>query len=178
MSDVVFGLQSSYCRCHSVDLSIDGKSACLRHVPTSHFGLLVLLPLYTFDLSARENDPEQDNEGLVYQESQIQGMRFRHPIDTKLELVASAPLIQWPIVADWDSQGRLLVLESAGIAGNAEEQTKSRPHRLVRLDDVDGDGDFDRRTVVAEQTWISGRRFGHRSSRAGINTSTNTRLDR
>ena len=95
-------------------------------------------------------NPDGLADGLVHQESSIQGIRFRYPIDAVLELVASSPMVQWPIVADWDAQGRLLVLESAGISGNAEEQTKTRPHRMIRLEDVDGDGDFDRRTVVAE----------------------------
>lgn len=69
----------------------------------------------------------------------------------RLELVAGNDLIRWPIAADWDSQGRLVVIESAGVAGNVQEQTVTRPHRMVRLVDDDGDGRLDRRIVAAEQ---------------------------
>jgi putative membrane-bound dehydrogenase-like protein len=69
----------------------------------------------------------------------------------RLELVAGNHLTRWPIAADWDSQGRLVVIESAGVAGNVQEQTVTRPHRMVRLVDDDGDGRFDRRIVAAEQ---------------------------
>lgn len=69
----------------------------------------------------------------------------------RLELVAGNDLTRWPIAADWDSQGRLVVIESAGVAGNVQEQTVTRPHRMVRLVDDDGDGRMDRRIVAAEQ---------------------------
>ncbi len=69
----------------------------------------------------------------------------------RLELVAGNDLTRWPIAADWDSQGRLVVIESAGVAGNVQEQTVTRPHRMVRLVDDDGDGRLDRRIVAAEQ---------------------------
>ncbi|MFM8325679.1 MAG: hypothetical protein ACKN9U_12525, partial [Pirellulaceae bacterium] len=68
-----------------------------------------------------------------------------------MELVAGNDLTRWPIAADWDSQGRLVVIESAGVAGNVQEQTVTRPHRMVRLVDDDGDGRMDRRIVAAEQ---------------------------
>ncbi|MFN5951325.1 MAG: hypothetical protein ACK43N_22740 [Pirellulaceae bacterium] len=69
----------------------------------------------------------------------------------RLELAAGNDLTRWPIAADWDSQGRLVVIESAGVAGNVQEQTVTRPHRMIRLVDDDGDGRFDRRIVAAEQ---------------------------
>ena len=69
----------------------------------------------------------------------------------QLELAAGNDLTRWPIAADWDSQGRLVVIESAGVSGNVQEQTVTRPHRMIRLVDDDDDGKFDRRIVAAEQ---------------------------
>ena len=46
--------------------------------------------------------------------------------------------------------GRLYVCESSGTAEWNKPQPKETPHRVLRLDDADGDGVFDRRTVFAE----------------------------
>lgn len=67
----------------------------------------------------------------------------------RVELVAAEPLVQSPVACDWDEDGRLFVLELSEY--NAYAAT--RPHgkgRLVRLDDADGDGVMDQRTVLAD----------------------------
>jgi putative membrane-bound dehydrogenase-like protein len=81
----------------------------------------------------------------------IDGVTFQVPSGLKLEKVASSPLVERPIVASWDYQGRLLVLEAAGPVEREAETQGSRPHRLVRLVDEDNDGIFDRRIVAAEE---------------------------
>ncbi len=88
-------------------------------------------------------------EGLEYQTRQLNGIGFRYPSALELELVAAPPLVKWPIVGDWDDQGRLVLVESDGVEKNVVEQTKTRPHRMIRLVDDDGDGKFDRRILAA-----------------------------
>ena len=68
----------------------------------------------------------------------------------RFEKIADAGLVTRPTVADWDDKGRLVVMESAGAVGSVEKQLEDTPHTLVRLEDVDGDGTFDRRIVAAE----------------------------
>ncbi|MEQ9379357.1 MAG: HEAT repeat domain-containing protein, partial [Pirellulales bacterium] len=68
----------------------------------------------------------------------------------ELQLVAAPPLIDRPISAAFDELGRLYVTESSGTNDDVQTQLIDRPHRVVRLDDTDGDGRFDRRTVFAE----------------------------
>ena len=80
----------------------------------------------------------------------IDGVTFQVPRGLKLEKVASSPLVERPIVASWDHQGRLLVLEAAGPVQREAESQGARPHRLVRLVDDNQDGRFDRRIVAAE----------------------------
>ncbi|MEZ6134475.1 MAG: HEAT repeat domain-containing protein [Pirellulaceae bacterium] len=68
-----------------------------------------------------------------------------------IEKVADQPLIKWPVVADWDSLGRLVVVESGGVERPIEEHNKQLLHRVIRLVDDDQDGKFDRRIVAADQ---------------------------
>jgi putative membrane-bound dehydrogenase-like protein len=80
-----------------------------------------------------------------------------NPLDLKVppgfsvELAAGPPLTKRPIVAALDDQGRLYVAESSGSNDKVEKQLKERPHRIVRLDDIDADGKFDKRTVFADR---------------------------
>lgn len=81
---------------------------------------------------------------------QIGETQFTIPANMQLELVAGEPLTTWPMLADWDSQGRLLLVESGGVSKPIEEHNKKLLHRIVRLEDSTGDGHFDSRTVVAQ----------------------------
>ena len=67
----------------------------------------------------------------------------------RIELVAAEPLVQSPVACDWDEDGRLYVVELPEY--NAYAATK--PHgrgRVVCLEDTDGDGVMDKRTVFAD----------------------------
>src|SRR5207244_2920398 len=64
---------------------------------------------------------------------------------------AGLPLVDRPIVADFDEQGRLYVAESSGSNDKVEKQLQEKPHRILRLEDTDGDGRFDKRTVFADR---------------------------
>jgi putative membrane-bound dehydrogenase-like protein len=70
----------------------------------------------------------------------------------RVELVASEPLVQDPVAIDWDPDGRLWVVEMPGymrdIAGADEHDPIGR---VVVLEDRDGDGQMDRRTVFADR---------------------------
>ena len=79
----------------------------------------------------------------------IDQTEFTIPLGMQLELVADESLTTWPMLADWDLQGRLLIVESGGVSKPIEEHNKQLLHRIVRLEDENGDGRFDKRTVVA-----------------------------
>jgi putative membrane-bound dehydrogenase-like protein len=84
------------------------------------------------------------------QELSVGDYRFTIPAGMKLERATVGELTTWPIVADWDQHGRLLVVESGGVSKPIEEHNKQLLHRVVRLEDTDGDGVFDSRTLVAK----------------------------
>jgi putative membrane-bound dehydrogenase-like protein len=71
-----------------------------------------------------------------------------------VERVAGPPLVNRPIVADFDEQGRLYVADSSGSNDKVEQQLAERPHRIVRLEDTDGDGRFDRHVVFADRMML------------------------
>ncbi|MCI0746277.1 MAG: HEAT repeat domain-containing protein [Verrucomicrobia subdivision 3 bacterium] len=79
------------------------------------------------------------------------GQTITLPGGFEIELVAGPPLVDRPIVADFDDQGRLYVADSAGVNDKPEKQLQDRPHRIVRLEDTDGDGKFDKQTVFADK---------------------------
>jgi putative membrane-bound dehydrogenase-like protein len=81
----------------------------------------------------------------------LNGHTFTLPADFDIELVAGPPLVERPIVADFDEQGRLYVADSSGSNEPVVVQVVKKPHRILRLEDSDGDGRFDKRTVFADR---------------------------
>jgi putative membrane-bound dehydrogenase-like protein len=76
------------------------------------------------------------------------------PDGFEIERVAGPPLVNRPIVADFDEQGRLYVADSSGSNDKTDKQVIDRPHRIVRLEDKDGDGRFDASTVFADKMML------------------------
>jgi mono/diheme cytochrome c family protein/glucose/arabinose dehydrogenase len=76
---------------------------------------------------------------------------FRLPQGYRMELVASEPLIQEPVVIDWDTEGRLWAVEMLGYMNDMQASHEHDPvGRVVVLEDTDRDGRMDRRTVFAD----------------------------
>jgi putative membrane-bound dehydrogenase-like protein len=69
----------------------------------------------------------------------------------EVERVAGPPLVERPIVADFDEQGRLYIADSSGSNDKVKKQLEERPHRIVRLEDTDQDGRFDKSVVFADK---------------------------
>ncbi|MGH7943895.1 MAG: PVC-type heme-binding CxxCH protein [Opitutaceae bacterium] len=68
-----------------------------------------------------------------------------------VEQVAGPPLVNRPISIAFDPQGRLYATDSSGLSERADKQFAEKPHRIVRLEDRDGDGRFDHSIVFAEK---------------------------
>ena len=66
------------------------------------------------------------------------------PTDFAIERIAGPPLVDRPITAAFDDEGRLYVADSSGSNDNVKKQLAEKPHRIVRLEDRDGDGKFDK----------------------------------
>ena len=68
-----------------------------------------------------------------------------------IERIAGPPLVDRPITAAFDEQGRLYVADSSGSNDNVQKQLAEKPHRIVRLEDTDGDGTFDKQHRLRRQ---------------------------
>ncbi|ODS54874.1 MAG: hypothetical protein ABS36_10460 [Acidobacteria bacterium SCN 69-37] len=78
---------------------------------------------------------------------------FVVPPGYRVELVAAEPLIQDPIVTEFDADGRLWVLEMPAfmpVANPSNEQERASTGRVVVLEDTDDDGRMDTRRVFLD----------------------------
>ncbi len=88
------------------------------------------------------------------QKVDLNGQTFTLPEGFTLEQVAGPPLVERPITAAFDELGRLYVSEASGTNDPVQKQLKDTPHRILRLEDTNGDGRFDRRTVFADRMML------------------------
>jgi glucose/arabinose dehydrogenase len=79
------------------------------------------------------------------------------------EVVAAPPLVRHPIMATIDDRGRLFVGDSSGVNLKKDELEKELPHRVLMLEDANGDGVYDKSTVFADRmtfpqggAWLGG----------------------
>src|SRR5687767_4469875 len=97
---------------------------------------VVLAALVVWNLRGRSTTPRQT---------------LTVPDGFEVERVAGPPLVDRPIVADFDDEGRLYVADSSGSNDKVQKQLAEKPHRIVRLEDKNGDGHFDTSVVFADK---------------------------
>jgi putative membrane-bound dehydrogenase-like protein len=73
------------------------------------------------------------------------------PAGWVIERVAGPPLVDRPITAAFDERGRMYVADSSGSNDPVQKQLAEKPHRILRIEDTDGDGAYDRRVVYADR---------------------------
>jgi putative membrane-bound dehydrogenase-like protein len=74
------------------------------------------------------------------------------PPGFEVELAAGPPLVKHPMMAGLDPRGRLFISESDGINREDEQVLETeKPHKILMLEDLDGDGRFDKSSVFADK---------------------------
>lgn len=94
---------------------------------------------------------------------ELNGQRFTLPVGWSIDIVAGSSLVQRPVCVDFDEAGALYVFDSSGSNDRPQVQQETKPNRLLKLVDTDGDGKFDKQTVFATglsysqgATWLDG----------------------
>lgn len=83
-------------------------------------------------------------------EEQVETFRFADP-GYRIELVASEPMVQEPVMIRFDGEGRLWVVEMRGYMQDIERSGVDEPSgRVSVLEDLDGDGQMEKSTVFAD----------------------------
>jgi putative membrane-bound dehydrogenase-like protein len=72
------------------------------------------------------------------------------PAGFTIEKVAGLPLVKYPVAMDFDDKGRLYVTEMAGPIAREDVAAQKPLHRILRLEDTDGDGKFDKSITYAD----------------------------
>ncbi|MEP6593014.1 MAG: dehydrogenase, partial [Acidobacteriota bacterium] len=93
--------------------------------------------------------PVSDDSPVLTPEQEMK--TFFMPPGYHVELVASEPMIEEPIVIDWDADGRLWVIEARGYMRDLSATGERTPvGRVSVLEDTDGDGRMDKKTVFMD----------------------------
>ncbi len=75
----------------------------------------------------------------------------RVPSGFTITRVTTPEMVQHPTMGCFDDRGRLYVCESAGTNAKAADLLKEPQDKIVRLEDTDGDGTFDRSVTFADK---------------------------
>ncbi len=73
------------------------------------------------------------------------------PEGYELIVAAAPPLLKHPTMGCLDDRGRLFIGDSAGVNWRPPQLEKELPHRVLMLEDTDGDQVFDKVTVFADK---------------------------
>ena len=76
---------------------------------------------------------------------------FDVPYGFQVGVFASEPQVQNPIAMSWDSRGRMWIAENFTYADRTQRFDLSLRDRVLILEDTDGDGAADKRTVFTDQ---------------------------
>ncbi len=120
----------------------------------------VLLVLTTVFLTTSVRADEKPKEKSISEEAaQLKPIPARSPEDSlkeiqmrdgfHAELVVSEPLIHDPVAIDFDEDGRMFVVQLPRYNAYVVDDFKPRGS-IALLEDTDGDGDFDRSAIFAE----------------------------
>ena len=81
----------------------------------------------------------------------FENQTFTVPDGFEVGRVATTDLVPRPVSAAFDEQGRLYVTDSSGSNEKPDIQLKNPDHRVLRLEDTNGDGNFDKSIVFADK---------------------------
>lgn len=104
-----------------------------------HFFTLIYYIILRFIVQEQPKSPAEEQATFVLEPG------------LKIELVASEPMIQDPILMNFDEEGRLWVVEMRGYMPNVDAKGEDEPNgRISVLEDLNTDGMMDKATVFLD----------------------------
>lgn len=115
---------------------------------------LMLPALAKSDKELQQIDPPSDLEipdaPVLTPEQALESFQVEEGFE--VQLVAAEPLIEDPVCMAWDERGRLWVCEMLGYMKTIDAEGETDPiGNIVILEDTDGDGQMDKRTVFLDK---------------------------
>lgn len=108
---------------------------------------------------------EAQRENVVLRPKEVSTEVPKHtlPQGYSLTVAATAPLVRHPLMGCVDDQGRLFIGDAVGVNWDKAQLEKNPPNRVLMLEDLDGDGQYDKSTVFADKmtfpqgaAWLNG----------------------
>ena len=123
--------------------------------------ILTALLLFSVSLNAQRGDRRGQQQPEVWKDMDVpsaprlsaeeQLKTFRIAPEFEIQLVASEPMVETPVVLNWDANGRLWVVEMRAYMPNVDGTGEdARTGRISVLEDTDGDGRMDKVTRFLE----------------------------
>ena len=123
--------------------------------------LLSLLLIAPLALAQNGDKPGEKQESRVPKEkipanpplSAVAALKtFKLPPGFRIEVVAAEPLVETPIAMQWDAAGRIWVVEMPSYMNTPAATGELEPiNRISVLEDTNGDGVMDKKTVFLDQ---------------------------
>lgn len=105
--------------------------------------------LVTF--SCKEAGPLPETPDSPARSAEEEAKTFQIEPGFEVQLVASEPMVESPVIIQFDEDGRLWVVEMRGYMNDFEGSEEDQPvGSLAILEDTDGDGQMDKRTVYLD----------------------------
>lgn len=102
-------------------------------------------------LSCKESGPLPETPDSPARTAEEELKTFQIESGFEVQLVASEPLVESPVIIHFDEDGRLWVVEMRGYMSDIEGSEENQPVGSVAiLEDTDGDGLMDKRTVYLD----------------------------
>ncbi len=113
--------------------------------------LLCCVAVLTVTFSCKEAGPLPETPDSPARSPEEEAKTFQIEPGFEVQLVASEPMVESPVIIQFDEDGRLWVVEMRGYMNDFEGSEEKQPVGSVAiLEDTDGDGQMDKRTVYLD----------------------------
>ncbi len=113
--------------------------------------LLCCSVVIIFFSGCKETGPLPETPESPARTAEEEALTFQIEPGFEIQLVASEPLVESPVIIQFDEDGRLWVVEMRGYMSDFEGSEEDQPVGSVAiLEDTDGDGQMDKRTVYLD----------------------------